>query len=84
MIYLSSEWALSDRDRDDLQRLAVASSSSFSRPPETCPDRSRDCFPFWRRVEIIPHMRGDVLRDDVQSLVDNVDALLQNEAPAAP
>lgn len=76
MIYLSSEWALSARDRGDLQRLAVTSSSSFSRPPETCPDRSRACYPFWRRVEIIPHLRGDRVRDDMHTLVERIDALL--------
>ena len=76
MIYLSSEWALSDRDREDLQRLAVISSSSYSRPPVACPERTRDCYSFWRRVEIIPHMRSGDLRHEMQSLVERVDALL--------
>ena len=76
MIYLSSEWALSERDRDDLQRLAVVSSSSFSRPPDACPERTRECYAFWRRVEVIPHMRGGPIRHEMQTLVDRVDALL--------
>lgn len=84
MIYLSSEWALSERDRDDLQRLAVVSSSSFSRPPQTCPERSRECFPYWRRVEVIPHMRGERVRDDMQYLVERVEALLPVEGESIP
>jgi hypothetical protein len=84
MIYLSSEWALSNRDREDLQRLALISSSSFSRPPETCPDRSRECYPFWRRIEIIPHMRGERVREDMQQLVDRVEALLPEPDDASP
>jgi len=76
MIYLSSEWALSARDREDMQRLAVISASSFSRPPKTCPEQNRSCYPFWRRVEVIPHMRGERLPDDMQHLVERVDALL--------
>jgi len=79
MIYLSSEWALSQRDRDDLQRLAVISSSSFSRPPQSCPEANRECYPFWRRVEIIPHMRGERVRDDMQHLVERVEALLPSQ-----
>ena len=79
MIYLSSEWALSDRDREDLQRLAVISSASFSRPPAACPERTRDCHEFWRRVEIIPHMLNRELRHEMQSLVERVDALLPAE-----
>lgn len=76
MIYLSSEWALTARDREDMQRLAIVSSSSFARPPKTCPEQNRTCYPFWRRVEVIPHMRGERLPDDMQHLVERVDALL--------
>jgi hypothetical protein len=76
MIYLSSEWALSSRDRDDMQRLGLISSSSFARPPASCPEPSRECYPFWRRVEIIPHVKGQRVTDDMEHLVERVEALL--------
>jgi len=82
MIYLSSEWALSARDRDDLQRLALISSASFSRPPRSCPEQNAQCYPFWRRVEIIPHMKGAPVREDMQHLVERVEALLPVPADA--
>lgn len=90
MIYLSSEWALSDRDRADLQRLAVVSSSSFSRPPVACPEETRECYAFWRRVEVIPRVHGVELRQEMQTLVERVDSLLPTPetdpatAPVAP
>ncbi len=80
MIYLSSEWALSKSDRDDMQRLGLISSSSYARPPASCPERNRECYPYWRRVEIIPHIRGQRVRDDMQRLVERVDALLPQSA----
>lgn len=84
MIYLSSEWALSERDREDLQRLGVISAASFSRPPVACPEENRECYAFWRRVEVIPHVRGGELRQDMKTLVDRVDALLPEPEDVPP
>lgn len=83
MIYLSSEWALSGRDREDLQRLAIVSSASSSRPPTTCPEANGSCYPFWRRVEIIPHLRGERVPDDMYRLIERVDALVPAPTPGA-
>lgn len=43
-----------EADRRDLQRLAVVSGSSFTRPPPTCPESTAACLPYWRRVELRP------------------------------
>lgn len=43
-----------EADRRDLERLAVVSGSSFSRPPAACPESTAACLPYWRRVEIRP------------------------------
>jgi outer membrane protein OmpA-like peptidoglycan-associated protein len=80
MFYLISDWALSERDRADLERLLVLSAASFSRPPKSCPERTRECYPHWRRVEITPRMRDAQLMSRLGLLVDGVEALL----PAAP
>ncbi len=58
MFYLISDWALSERDREDLQNLLVLSAASHSRPPRTCPERSNECYPYWRRVEISPRLKS--------------------------
>jgi hypothetical protein len=79
MLYLVSEWALADRDRKDLERLIVISGSSYSRPPPACPERTRACYPYWRRVEILPTMRSAQLRHDMTNMLDRVDALLPEE-----
>ncbi|MAJ59079.1 MAG: hypothetical protein CBC48_03255 [bacterium TMED88] len=64
MFYLISDWALSERDRDDLERLMILSAASYSRPPESCPDRNNECYSFWRRVEITPRLRGAQIVDE--------------------
>jgi outer membrane protein OmpA-like peptidoglycan-associated protein len=76
MFYLISDWALSERDRTDLERLLVLSAASFSRPPKSCPERTRECYPFWRRVEITPRMMDAQLMSRLRLLVDGVEALL--------
>jgi len=75
-LYLVSEWTLDARDREDLKRLMVVSAASHSRPPETCPEATRDCFPFWRRVEIIPVLREAPLRDELMRLRSDLAPLL--------
>jgi hypothetical protein len=67
-LYLVAEWTLDARDRDDLKRLMVVSAASHSRPPEGCPDATRECYPYWRRVEIIPVLREAPLRDELMRL----------------
>ena len=54
LFFLTSPEGLGDRDREDLERLAVVSGVSFSRPPASCPEAKRECYPEWRRVEIRP------------------------------
>ena len=64
MFYLISDWALSERDREDLERLMILSAASYSRPPESCPERNNECYSFWRRVEITPRLRGAQIVDE--------------------
>ena len=54
LLFLVGPDGLSDADRAELQRLAIVSGASFSRPPRSCPEESRDCYEDWRRVEIRP------------------------------
>jgi len=67
LLFLVGPDGLSERDRKELQRLAVVSGVSFARPPPSCPKRSSGCYPEWRRVEIRPVLselrrRGDWAR----------------------
>ena len=81
LLFLVGPDGLSQLDRDDLQRLAIVSAASFSRPPESCPEQSRECYPEWRRVEIRPILSESLRRDDwsrtlegVRVTVDRLDA----------
>ncbi len=84
MFYLISDWALSERDRADLQQLLVLSAASHSRPPKSCPDRTGECFPFWRRVEIVPRMKEAPLRRRMSSLVGALQRLLPEQSDERP
>jgi len=76
MFYLISDWALSERDRRDLESLLVLSAASHSRPPDVCPERTNECYPFWRRVEITPRLRGAELANEMARFTQQLDALL--------
>jgi outer membrane protein OmpA-like peptidoglycan-associated protein len=54
LLFLIGPGGLSQADQADLKRLAVVSGASFSRPPASCPEDTRDCYAEWRRVEILP------------------------------
>jgi len=54
----------SETDRADLERLAVVSGSSTSRPPPGCAEATRECLPEWRRVEIRPVLSESLRRGD--------------------
>jgi outer membrane protein OmpA-like peptidoglycan-associated protein len=78
MFYLISDWGLSELDRRDLESLLILSAASHSRPPEACPEETYQCYPYWRRVEITPRLRGAELAneagrfsDDLRRLVDD-------------
>lgn len=74
LLFLVGENGLGATDRADLQRLAVVSGVSFSRPPETCPESSRECFPEWRRVEIRPVLSESLRRGDWSRTLEDVRA----------
>jgi len=76
MLYLISDWALSERDRSDLERLLVLSAASYSRPPRSCPERSNECYRYWRRVEITPRLSDASLAADQARFTDELTALL--------
>jgi len=64
LLFLVGPNGLSEPDRIELQRLAVVSGVSFARPPTACPERSRECYPEWRRVEIRPVLSESLRRGD--------------------
>jgi outer membrane protein OmpA-like peptidoglycan-associated protein len=76
MFYLISDWGLSERDRADIQNLLVLSAASYSRPPRSCPEKSRECYPYWRRVEMIPRMSEVDLRARVDDFVRELQELV--------
>jgi len=65
LLFLVGPSGIADEtDRADLERLAVVSGSSFSRPPADCPEPTRECLPHWRRVEIRPVLSEPLRRGD--------------------
>jgi flagellar motor protein MotB len=79
LLFLVGPNGLSAADQVDLQRLAVVSGVSFARPPATCPEESRECYPEWRRVEIRPVLSELLRRGDWSRTVRDV----RNAAVAA-
>ena len=53
-----------ESDRTELERLAIVSGSSVSRPPADCPEPSTECLARWRRVEIRPVLSESLRRGD--------------------
>lgn len=88
LLFLMSPEGLADVDQEELKRLAVVSGVSFSRPPDDCPEATRECFEAWRRVEIRPMLseslrRGDWSRtlQDVEDVTERIRAELQAQQP---
>ncbi len=61
-----------DADRADLERLAVVSGSSYSRPPVDCPEPTRECLARWRRVEIRPVLSESLRRGDWARTIESL------------
>ncbi len=80
LIFLVGRDGLASKDRSDLERLAIVSGASFSRPPASCPERTRECYPHWRRVEIRPVFSESKRRE---AWADTLDAVRQATARAA-
>ncbi len=72
MIFLIGPDGLPENERVDLKRLAVVSGVSFSRPPASCPSRTRECYPHWRRVEIRPVLSESLRRQDWSRTLEDV------------
>lgn len=72
LLFLVGENGLDDADRTDFERLAVVSGVSFSRPPATCPESSRECYAEWRRVEIRPQLSEALRRGDWSRTLEDV------------
>lgn len=72
LLLLTSDPAIPETDRLDLQRLALASSASHSRPPRDCRVRSRDCDARAKRVEIRIALDEEHLRAQVGDFYDQV------------
>lgn len=86
LLHLVGPDGLGEADRQDLERLAVVSGVSFSRPPESCPEASRECYAEWRRVEIRPVLSESLRRGDWSRTLERVRADVQRarSANAAP
>lgn len=77
LLHLVEEGVLSDASREALQKLAVVSGVSFSRPPATCPERKRECYSEWRRVEIRPLLSESLRRGDWARTIQAVQTSVQ-------
>jgi flagellar motor protein MotB len=80
LLFLSSDEDISEYDRADLQRLAVASGASDSRLPRECRQRTRECHERARRVEIRLNADDLALRARLGSFYNQVSRLV-GEAP---
>ena len=62
----------SEVDRADLERLAVVSGTSFSRPPMACSESTPECQSQWRRVEIRPVLSESLRRGDWARTIEDL------------
>lgn len=72
LLFLVGPKGVSASDREDLERLVTVSGASFSRPPESCPEDVRSCYPQWRRVEIRPVLSESLRRGDWSRTLEDV------------
>lgn len=79
--FLTSDPGLPEQDRRDLQRLAIASGASHSRPPTDCRKSSRRCYAKARRVELRIRLNEASQRGEVQSLYDAVERVVSSAEP---
>jgi hypothetical protein len=63
-----------EADRADLERLAIVSGSSSSRPPPDCPEATAECLAGWRRVEIRPVLSESLRRGDWARTIEDLQA----------
>lgn len=85
LLFLVGPAGLSEADRQSFERLAMVSGAAYSRPPASCPDRERECYPEWRRVEIMPVLSESLRRGDWARTVEDVrrtSLRIQQEAEA--
>jgi flagellar motor protein MotB len=72
LMFLVGSDGLAVVERIELEELAVVSGASYSRPPESCPTRTRECYEQWRRVEIRPVLSESLRRQDWSRTLDSV------------
>jgi flagellar motor protein MotB len=72
LLFLVGPQGLSESDAEDLERLAVVSGVSYSRPPASCPESDRRCYGEWRRVEIRPVLSETLRRGDWARTVEDL------------
>ncbi|MBW2422953.1 MAG: hypothetical protein JRG86_01810 [Deltaproteobacteria bacterium] len=82
LLYLIGSQRMSVADKEDLRRLATVSGASFSRPPASCPAESRDCYPQWRRVEILPILSESARRAGWSRTIEDVRGALERARAA--
>jgi len=87
LLFLVGSDGVAERDAEDLERLVTVSGASFSRPPASCPEDTRDCYDQWRRVEILPVLSESRRRMDWSRTLEDVRSALDQarlEAPSTP
>jgi outer membrane protein OmpA-like peptidoglycan-associated protein len=72
LLFLTGDERLPQQDRRDLQRLALSSGASHSRPPPDCRARSPECDSRAKRVEIRIGIDPDLLRAQLGDFHDEV------------
>lgn len=84
LLFLIGPNGVAERDAEDLQRLATVSGASFSRPPASCPEDTRECYEEWRRVEILPILSEPLRRADWSRTVEEVRSALDRAGVEDP
>ncbi len=84
LLFLIGPEGVAERDAEDLKRLVTVSGASFSRPPASCPEDTRDCYEEWRRVEILPVLSEPLRREDWSRTVKGVRMALDRTRPEGP
>ncbi len=73
-----------EADRTELERLAIVSGSSVSRPPADCPEPTAECLARWRRVEIRPVLSESLRRGDWARTIESLRGVTAGLREAEP
>lgn len=77
LLFLTSDEGIPEEDRNDLQKLAIASGAADSRLPAECLQRTRECYERARRVEIRLDVDDTALRTRLGRFYNRVHQLVR-------